>query len=101
MPEGRFERWLAQRAPEVPETFLPYLVSFGPDTPPTPQALTSMGVKAISKALKRPGRDRGAAFALLSGDAFLTYACEALAEEGDGVGIALESLIRSLGDTLL
>ena len=56
-----------------------------------------MGVEALSRALEKPGRNRETAFELLAADAFLTYACEAVAQEAD-VGAGLEGLLERLGD---
>ncbi len=64
-----------------------------------PARLIEWGLRALSRALEKPGRVRAAAFDLLVADAFLTYACEAMAASGD-VGAGLESLIGQLGTRL-
>ena len=46
-------------------------------------ALTEAGHEALEQAMQRPGRDRHAAFYLLTADALLTYACEAAADDDD------------------
>jgi hypothetical protein len=57
------------------------------------------GEEALRRALETPGRVRAAAYHLLVADAFLTWACEAMAREADA-GPALESLVRDVGDRL-
>ena len=101
MATTRLEAWLVERTPGVPAPFLPHLVPPATDTPPTSTGLFALGTEAILDAVNRPGRDRGAAFSLLAGDALLTYACEAMAEEGGDLAGALETMIRSLGASLL
>lgn len=59
--------------------------------------MTTRGLDALDQALGRPGRDRQAAFHLLVGDAFLTYACEAAAGEVD-VGARLKEILERTGD---
>ena len=95
-----FEGWLKARIPGVPSDFLPHLLDHGSTETPTAEGLEAMGEEAIARALKRPGRDREAAFALLTGDAFLTYACEASAEGDGDVGEALMGIINRLGSIL-
>jgi hypothetical protein len=92
-----FEGWLKERMPGVPAEFLPLLLLHGRTQATTAERLTAIGEEAIVRALKRPGRDREAAFALLTGDAFLTYACEASAEDDGDVGEALMGIINRLG----
>jgi hypothetical protein len=50
----------------------------------------------LEAARERPGRVRGSAFALLTADALVTYACEAALEEHDPAA-ALASLL-AVGD---
>jgi hypothetical protein len=50
------------------------------------EALAAAGRETLSRALERPGRDREAAFLLLTADALTTYACEAAAGAADPVG---------------
>jgi hypothetical protein len=94
------ESWLRSRVPGIPSEFLPHLLDFGRAEAPTAEGLEAMGKEAITGALERPGRDREAAFALLAGDAFLTYACEASAEDDGDVGGALMGIINRLGSIL-
>jgi hypothetical protein len=60
------------------------------------EALTEAALGALDEALHGAGRDRAAAFRLLSGDAWLTYACEASLEEETPVE-ALEALLARTG----
>jgi hypothetical protein len=92
----RLEAWLSERTPEVPKQFLPHLLAAGGEASADPEQLGQIARECLVRALSRPGRDRGAAFDLLTADAFLTYACEALTEEGD-VGRGLETLIGQWG----
>jgi hypothetical protein len=94
------ESWLKVRVPRIPSEFLPHLLAYGPTEVPTVDGLEARGEKAVANALKRPGRDRDAAFALLTGDAFLTYACEASAEDNGDLGEALMGIIQRLGSIL-
>ncbi len=89
--------WLDRRRPRAPSSFLPHLLDEDGDRPMGPRELTEAGIRAIEDALAHPGRDRCGAFRLLVGDAYLTYACEALAEEGDALG-GLEELLRRVGE---
>lgn len=89
-----FEDWLKNRVPSVPKAFLPHLlelegrVGYQSD-------LTSMGLRALSRALGESGKNREGAFHLLSADALLTYACEVVAEtEGDIRSGLAETLSR-------
>ncbi|MCJ7627247.1 MAG: hypothetical protein MUO50_02550 [Longimicrobiales bacterium] len=59
--------------------------------------MTDRGTQALSRALERPGRIRESAYFLLAADAFFTYACEAVAREGN-VRAGLEGLLGLLGD---
>jgi hypothetical protein len=96
--EDEFRRWLSTRKPAVPESFLSHLLGEGPGSL-DPWGLAGRGEGALQRVLEAPGRVRAAAFHLLVADAFLTWACEAMAREPDG-GLALESLVRELGDGL-
>jgi hypothetical protein len=91
--------WLRERTPEVPPSFLSLLLEYesGDGTVPSPEILTDLGERALEKALSHPGRDRVGAFALLAGDAFITYACEFLAESGADVAGTLDGMIQRLG----
>jgi len=94
--EDELRRWLSTRNPEVPESFLPHLLGEGSGLL-DPWGLAGRGEVALRRVLETPGRVRAAAFHLLVADAFLTWACEAMAREPEG-GLALESLVRDLGD---
>lgn len=88
--------WLQTRDPAVPVSFLPHLLEFdfgleGEDD------LTSTGLQALSRALAEPGKDRDSAFYLLSADAFLTYACEMVAEGKGDVAEGLEEILTRVG----
>ncbi len=98
MTEGSLEDWLRSRSPEVPEPFLPHLLrdkAWAGDS----RDLAARGEAALHRALETPGRERSAAFHLLVADAFLTWACEVVAREGD-VGAGLEALLKKLGEHL-
>ena len=97
MKAATLEDWLDARTPEVPEPFLPLLLQSAGGFPSTPEELERLAEEALGLALNQPGRKRGAAFPLLTGDAFLTYACEALAEEEGDLGEGLDGLIHNLG----
>ncbi len=90
------EDWLQTRTPAVPMAFLPYLLESGSGVTEG-QDLTSMGLLALSQALAEPGKDRDGAFHLLSADAFLTYACEIVAEGTGDVVDGLEEILARVG----
>jgi hypothetical protein len=94
------EGWLAARVPPVPEAFLPFLLGSERGALRSPEDLEQRGLEGLRKALERPGRDRAAAFDLLVGDAYLTYACEAMARDVKP-GEALEALLKRVGDHFL
>ncbi len=96
MPEKTLEEWLQGRSPPIPGSFLPHLLKHEAASPEGSH-LSALGMGALSEALERPGRNREAAFQLLSADAFFTYACEALAQEAD-VRVGLETFLERLGD---
>ena len=96
MSEKTLEDWLQGRIPSIPAPFLPRLLEYGKG-PPEGTYLSALAAEALSQALEEPGRNREAAFKLLAADAFLTYACEAVAQEAD-VGAGLEGLLDRLGD---
>ncbi len=89
--------WLRGRDPAVPAVFLSLLLPGESRAFAGPESLEEPGAEAIAEALAAPGRNRAAAFRLLAGDALLTYACEAAAEE-ERPGEALEILLKRLGD---
>ena len=89
------EDWLRRRIPPIPSPFLPYLL--GEEGVLDSLDLAGRGAASLSKALGRPGRNRGAAFHLLAADALLTYACEAVARHPDPKA-SLETLLEGLGD---
>ncbi len=93
--EGPLGSWLQERRPAVPAPFLEILLVPGREASATPEGLVSLAVEALQSALARPGRVRESAFHLLAGDAFLTYACEALARSprpGEELGTLLEQM---------
>jgi len=96
MSKVTLEDWLRLRAPPVPASFLPHLLEAGEGFH-EPLDLAGRGAASLAKALRRPGRDREAAFHLLSADAFLTYACEAVAQDWDPKA-SLEAVLEGLGD---
>ncbi|MFH1764439.1 MAG: hypothetical protein ABIF09_09630 [Gemmatimonadota bacterium] len=96
MAEESFESWLRGRVPPIPAPFLPHLLERG-DGPSGSMGLADRGTEVLSQALERPGRNREAAYYLLAADAFFTYACEAVAREGD-VRAGLDGLLGLVGD---
>ena len=96
MSERSLEAWLRSRVPPIPQPFLPRLLG-GEGARCGVAELTTLGLDAREEALRRPGRNREAAFHLLAGDAFLTYACEAAAGEVD-VGACLTRFLEQMGD---
>ena len=97
MSAETLEQWLRNRTPQAPAPFLPHLLGGEEEPFEGSNQLEAAGAEGILRALKRPGRNRAAAFDLLAGDALLTYACEALAQEED-TGAGLELLLKRLGD---
>jgi hypothetical protein len=96
MSHKTLEKWLKECEPKIPAPFLLHLqgVSSGPAGV---ENLISFGEGALSRALRKTGRKRAAAFDLLAADAFLTYACEAMATGGDVPG-SLEALLKRIGE---
>lgn len=88
--------WLQSRTPAAPLAFLPYLLESGSGAT-VEQDLTSLGLLAMSRALAEPGKDRDGAFHLLTADAYLTYACETVAEEEEDVRTGLEKILGRVG----
>jgi hypothetical protein len=95
MSEESVDDWLRGRAPEIPSVFLLQLQHEDGRTV-SPLELAQRGEEALKRALRSPTGDRGKAFHLLAADAFLTYACEALARV-EGVQSGLETLLARLG----
>ena len=62
-----------------------------------PEELAARGEVALRKALRSPGRVRRAAFDLLVGDAFITYACEAMSGAEDPEA-GLQALLTGMGE---
>lgn len=86
-----------RRNPRLPQVFVPHLLSGDDLEYGGPEAMADAGAEAILEALDAPGRNREAAFRLLAGDAFLTYACEGAVDEEDP-GALLEAILAHLGD---
>ena len=95
MSERILETWLRERTPDVPPPLLPMLLEEG-DGAVSSEAFVALGQTYLERALAAPGRNREAAYHLLVGDAFLTYALEALAASED-VAEGLESFLEGLG----
>jgi hypothetical protein len=98
MPKVELEVWLREREPAPPAVFLPRLLAAGGGTS-DPGSLMEGGIEAVTSALGRPGRDREAAFQLLTADALLTYACESLAGSADP-GRRLRQVVERVGEKL-
>lgn len=88
-------RWLDEREPAPPLELREWLM-VPDDGLPLVEALTAAGTQALAEAVRRPGRDREAAFHLLAADALLTYACEATAHEPD-VEARLRQILERIG----
>ena len=95
MSEQTVEAWLSRRTPGIPPAFLPRLLGYGEDDASWP-GLSQRGEEALKEALRTPTGNRENAFHLLAADAFLTYACEALARVED-VEAGLNNLLERLG----
>ena len=113
--------WLLAREPSLPGAFLPHLLGEGRESrevdgvgrgqggrgspagaapvredPDVAEGLMEAAHSAFDEAVRVPGARREAAFRLLAGDAFLTYACETALEEVDP-GTVLEELLARVG----
>ena len=95
MSEQNLDAWLSARTPGIPPAFLPLLLGDGEGDPSWP-GLAHRGETELKRALHPPTENRENAFHLLAADAFLTYACEALARAED-VEAGLNSLLERLG----
>ena len=74
--------WLEARRPPVPSALADWL-AVGDDLPVSVVGVAELGIAALERAEVARKLDRQAAFQLLAADAFLTYACEAAADEAD------------------
>ena len=74
--------WLEARRPAVPDA-LKGRLAVEDDLPVSATGLAALGIAALDRADVTRKLDRHAAFELLAADAFLTYACEAAADEPD------------------
>ena len=74
--------WLAARRPPAPHGLREWL-AVDDDLPLSVVGLADLGIAALDRAEVTSRLDRHAAFQLLAADAFLTYACEAAADEAD------------------
>ncbi len=88
--------WLSEREPAPPLELQEWL-ALPQDELPLVDALAEAGRTALGEAVRRPGRDREAAFHLLAADAFFTYACEAATETED-VEAALRDVLARIGN---
>lgn len=87
--------WLDEREPAPPLELREWLMV--PDEGlDLVDALARAGSGALEEAVRRPGRDRDAAFYLLAADALLTYACEAAAD-GEDVERKLRAILERTG----
>lgn len=73
--------WVALQRPEVPPAFRKYLNS---EASPSAEGFLEAAKDAFGRALDLEARDRAGAFALLAADAYVTFSCSALVEEGEG-----------------
>ncbi|NIP58888.1 MAG: hypothetical protein GWM92_05445 [Gemmatimonadetes bacterium] len=92
------DHWLEERLPAVPPVLRSRLHRSEGPAEGVVWTLLARGRAALHDAVVRPGRNRKAAFHLLAADAYLTWACEAAAEEEDP-GDALAALIQSVGSS--
>ncbi len=79
--------WLEARRPVVPAVLKDWL-AVDDDLPLSVDGLVELGIAELERAEVTERLDRNAAFHLLAADAFLTYACEAAADEPDTADIA-------------
>ena len=100
------EGWLQERVPEIPPPFIPILLPerdasvdsrSGTGDGFDAEVLAGRAEECLARALQGSDRTRDAAFHLLAADAYLTYACEHAAGEGDVRG-ALEALLARIAD---
>jgi len=90
-------RWMEERMSRVPSALRAWLQAPRTDDPEgRVEFLAARGVAALDDAISRPGRDREAAFHLLAADAYLTWACEAAAEDDADPGERLADLVRQV-----
>ena len=75
--------WLDSRAPPAPDRLRSRFEPLHGRGTSLSEVLGSLSARHLGEALKRPGRNREAAFYLLAADALLTYACEASVEHDD------------------
>jgi hypothetical protein len=104
--ESRRERlraWLASRTPPAPALLAARLEGFVRTAPAErlqgteTDALGALGLLALQASLARGETGDEVALDLLAADAFVTYAFEAAAEEGDDVGrLAADLLSRTV-----
>jgi hypothetical protein len=95
MSEQTLDAWLSGRTPGIPPAFLSRLLGDGEGNSSW-LGLAHRGERELKQALRAPTENRENAFHLLAADAFLTYACEALAR-ADDVQAGLNSLLERLG----
>ena len=80
---------LAHRTPPPPQVLVDWVQAWAGDS----DSLEGRALGALDEALRRPGRQREAAEALLAGDALLTALVEEAAEAGDP-GAVLDALVE-------
>jgi len=98
MAETPLSEWLRRREPRLPEVFLDRLLSEGSGDAST-ATLVRLGTGALSRSKNATGRQREAAYDLLTADAYITYACE-LAARSQEVEAELVAVLRSVGGRL-
>lgn len=76
--------WLDRQRPAPPPELAEAIVRALDGRDPTdPSVLPEAARELLRSARARPGRVRDSAFALLTADALITYACSAVLEDGD------------------
>lgn len=98
------ERWLRDRADDVPEPILDAMLGLvaatGEEGDAVADRLAEAGLAGLQKVVAGPG-SRSSANQLLSADALLTYAIEAAAEQGmEPLDALLDSLSVERFDAL-
>ncbi len=91
------DRWLAARRPASPRELAVVLheelSAIEERAVVTADAMSEVARACLQRARSRSGRTREAAFALLTADALVTYACE-VALESDDPDAALLDIVR-------
>ena len=103
MTRAAVRSWLAGRRPSAPDALackLSQCVDEAPDALFAGESLAEvagrLGVASLRTVVERPGVAYDAAMDLLVADAFVTYAFEAAAEEGDDMSGLVSRLLGAV-----